>query len=378
MSNNAPTMVWPTTFEPPPQKGPPPKIPLPKIPTPGQMRNDTISPMSQPPAAQYFNNVNYSPSTPSRVPPKTNVRPPALHRVSEIDSHEESDDFEPPAPLFRSTSNGSLVSPHTIVDHAIALPPPSAFDLDTAARKGSEPGPGIVSSQPSYPRARTKSSLPYIDDDDEPPPFVMKSDKHKRILGIDQKTPQIKRSHEKREKSAPKPPVHRETSFPDLADRSSSPLPASDVVPFLYQDIEVRHFVYPTDVIRMCEDNPQSRLLYILTLFPPCPLPSLTSHHPQIYGTDTAVQILRLLIKCIRRPSRRQLRMSALLAIVVRRRKNRGDCWVASEPRKRRKYQNVFSLSICLIYRTTRIEPVSACESRCSIRIEFVFRPTPS
>ena len=151
MSNNVPTIVWPTTFEPPPQKGPPPKIPLPKTPTQAQMRNDSISPMSQPPANEYFNNVNYSPSTPSRVPPRTNVRPPALHRVSETDSLEESDDFEPPAPLFRSTSNGSPVSPYTIVDHANAPSAPSAFELDMAARKGSESSAGTVSSQPSYP-----------------------------------------------------------------------------------------------------------------------------------------------------------------------------------------------------------------------------------
>ena len=74
---------------------------------------------------------------------------------------------------------------------------------------------GRVLPQSSYPRARPKSSLPYIDDDDEPPPFVMKSDKHKRILGIDQKTSQIKRSNEKRENSAPMlSAVHRKRSFP--------------------------------------------------------------------------------------------------------------------------------------------------------------------
>jgi hypothetical protein len=243
MSNNVPSMVWPTTFEPPPPKGPPPKIPLPKTPTQAQMRNIAISPMSQPPVNEYFHNVDYSPSTSSRVPPRSNVRPPALHRVSEIDSIEESDDLEPPAPLFRTASNDSPVSPHTIVDHANTLPLPNAFELDVAARKGSESSSGTVPSQLLYPRARTGSSLPYIDDDDEPPPFVMKSDKHKRILGIDQKTSHIKRSHDKRENSAPTPPpVHRERSFPEV-DRSSSPLPAPDVVPFLYQDIEVRHLV---------------------------------------------------------------------------------------------------------------------------------------
>ena len=39
--------------------------------------------------------------------------------------------------------------------------------------------------------------------------------------------------------------------------------------------------------------------------------------------------------------------MLALLATVVRRRKSKGDSWVASEPRKKRKQQNVFPLYIC-------------------------------
>ena len=243
MSNNVPTMVWPTTFEPPPPKGPPPKIPLPKTPAQGQMRNLAVSPTSQPPANEYFSHVNYSQSTTSRVPPRTNFRLPPLHRVSETDSLEESDDIEPPAPLFRSASNGSPVSPYTILDNPNTLPVPNPFELDMAARKGSEPSPGTIPSQPSYPRARTRSSHPSYDVDDEPPPFVMKSDKHKRILGIDQKTSQIKLS---RENSAPiQPAVHRKRSFPDVADRSSSPLPAPDVVPFLYQDIEVYCFVCP-------------------------------------------------------------------------------------------------------------------------------------
>ena len=75
MSNNVPTIVWPTTFEPPPQKGPPPKIPLPKTPTQAQMRNDSISPMSQPPANEYFSNVNYSQST----PPEYHLGPMFVH-----------------------------------------------------------------------------------------------------------------------------------------------------------------------------------------------------------------------------------------------------------------------------------------------------------
>ena len=292
MSNNVPTMVWQTTFEPPPQKGPPPKIPLPKIPPQAQIRNVAVSPMSQPPANDYFNNVNYYPSAPSRMPPRTNSRPPALHRVSETDSLEESNDFEPPASLLRSTTNGSPVSPYTIIDHNNALPPPSAFELDRASRKGSESSAGTFASQPTYSPVRTRSSLPCIDDDDEPPPFVMKSDKHKRILGIDQKTSQIKGSHEKRENSAPMPAgAHRKRSFPDLADRSSSPLPAPDVVPFLYQDIEVLTCVAGPDADRMCEGNQPSRHLYILTPFLLCLLRSSTSHHPLIYGTGTAVQI---------------------------------------------------------------------------------------
>jgi hypothetical protein len=238
-------MVWPATYEPPPPKGPPPKIPLPKTPAQAQVRNGPVSPTSQPPSNDYFSNVNYSPSTAHRVPPRTNVRLPALHRVSETDSLEESDDVEPPPPLFRSTSNGSPVSPYTIVDNTNALPAPSGFELEMATRKGSEPIARTATSQQSHPRARTRSSLPSIDDD-EPPPFVMKSDKHKRVLGIDQKTSQIKRPHEKRENSAPiPPPARRKRSFPDIADRSSSPLPASDVVPFLYQDIEVCHFLCP-------------------------------------------------------------------------------------------------------------------------------------
>ena len=247
--------------------------------------------MSQPPATEYFNNINYSPSTPSRVPPRTNIRPPTLHRVSETDSCEETDSFEPPVPPFSRTGNDSPVSPYTIVDYG-TLPAPNVFEFDMAARNGSESSAGTLPLAQSNSRSRTRSSLPYLDDE-EPPPFVVRGDKHKRILGIDQKTSHIKRGHEKKDHSTPVPSApRREKSFPgEIQDRSSSPLPAPDVVPFLYQDIEVCSIYIHTDLLRMCEDSLQSRLPSILTPSLPLCLPlNLTFHRLQISGIDTVVQ----------------------------------------------------------------------------------------
>jgi hypothetical protein len=248
MANNVPTIIWPTTFEPPPPKGPPPKIPLPMTPTQAQFLNTAVSPMSRPPADEYFTSVNYSPSGPSRAPPRANIRPPILHRLSETESFDEAEELDPPGPPFRENSNGSPVSPHTIVQKAGAPPPdPSAFELDEPNRKGSEP---TLSSQPSYSRlTRPRSSIPYIEDE-EPAPFVIKGDKHKRILGINPKTSHIRRGHDKSDSSnslapgAPAPGARHKRSFPDIPDRSSSPLPGPEVVPFLYQDIEVNSFGY--------------------------------------------------------------------------------------------------------------------------------------
>jgi len=245
MAHNVPAMVWSNTpFDPPPPKGPPPKIPLPKTPTQAQMRTVAVSPLSQPTADDYFKKINYSPSTPPRQPPRSNIRAPLLHRVSETDSIEEADDdFEPPSgPRFRGVSNGSPISPHTIIDQEGILPAPSAFELDKAGRKGSESSAATISSLQSQPHMpRVRSSITIIDDDDEPPPFVMKGDKHKRVLGIDAKTSQVKQKTDS-SKSIPGAP-RRKRSFPEIhdrpTDRSSSPLPAPDVVPFLYQDIEV-------------------------------------------------------------------------------------------------------------------------------------------
>lgn len=250
MANNLPAMVWSNTpFEPPPPKGPPPKIPLPKTPTQAQMRNTAVSPLSQTaPGDDYFKKINYSPATPPRQPPRTNIRAPLLHRVSETDSvdEKEDDDIEPPSgPRFRGVSNGSPVSPHTIVDQEGTLPTPSAFELDKAGRKGSESSAVTIASLQSQPHMpRVRSSITIIDDE-EPPAFVMKGDKHKRVLGIDQKTSQVKRGGAEKgdsSKSISGGP-RRKRSFPEIhdriTDRSSSPLPAPDVVPFLYQDIEV-------------------------------------------------------------------------------------------------------------------------------------------
>ena len=195
--------------------------------------------MSQP--TEYFNKVNFSPSTPPRVPPKTNVRAPALHRLSETDSVEEDESVDPiPGPRFRGISDESPVSPYTILDQEPGLPIPSAFDLDRTAgteRKGSGSSAATLSSQKSFPHLTRGKSLPY--DDDEPLPFVVKGDKHKRILGIDQNTPPIKRPPQKMEGSkSSSGGVRKKRSHPEL-DRATSPLPTPDVVPFLYQDIEV-------------------------------------------------------------------------------------------------------------------------------------------
>lgn len=244
MANNVPAMVWPTTFEPPPPKGPPPKIPLPKTPAQAQMPNTAVSPLSQPPANEYFSNVNFSPSTPSRIPPRTNIRPPILHRVSETESLDEVEELDPPGPLFRENSNGSPISPHTIIEKAGVTPPtPNAFELDEPNRKGSESSVATLSSQPSYPRlTRPKSSTAHIDDED-PVPFVMRSDKHKRILGIDPKISHIRRGGDKGDSSnSLVPGARHKHGFPDIPERSSSPLPGPEVVPFLYQDIEVTSF----------------------------------------------------------------------------------------------------------------------------------------
>jgi hypothetical protein len=236
-------MVWTTSFDPPPQKGPPPKIPLPKTPTAAELqRGSSVSPSSNPPGNEYFNKVNFSPTSPPRVPPKMNIRAPVLHRLSETESIEEGV-FDPIAgPRFRGPTSDSPVSPYTVVGHDTSLPVPTAFDLDKSGRKGSASSGGTIpQSRPS----RVKS-LPFVDDE-EPTPFVMKSDKHKRILGIDPKPAAIKRQLQKNDNSAPPSSngIRRKRSLPDVNARANSPLPAPDVVPFLYQDIEVCAF--PTD-----------------------------------------------------------------------------------------------------------------------------------
>src|SRR5579859_568999 len=237
MSGNLDSMVWTTSFDPPPQKGPPPKIPLPKTPIAEPQRSSSVSPLFNPPDNEYFSKVNFSPTSPPRVPPKTNVRAPVLHRLSETDSIEEGELFDPvPGPRFRGPASDSPVSPHTVIGQDMSLPVPTAFDLDKSGRKGSASSGGTISqSRPS----RVKS-IPFPDDE-EPTPFVMKSDKHKRILGIDPKTAAIKRQAPKNEHAATPPSngVRRKRSFPEVHARANSPLPAPDVVPFLYQDIEV-------------------------------------------------------------------------------------------------------------------------------------------
>jgi hypothetical protein len=196
---------------------------------------------------EYFNNINFSPATPPRVPPKTNVRAPVLHRLSETDSLEEAASIDPvpPGPRFRGPSNGSPVSPYTVLEQDIALPVPTAFDLDKSSgsgRKGSESSTTTQSTQRSRTRHVRGNSLGF-DDDGEPIPFVMRSsDKHKRILGIDSKAPPIKQPP--RTDSAGN---RRKRSLPEPNDRSNSPLPAPDIVPFVYQDIEVCHYCDKVD-----------------------------------------------------------------------------------------------------------------------------------
>jgi hypothetical protein len=268
MANNVPAMVWSNTpFEPPPPKGPPPKIPLPKTPTQAQMRNAALSPLSQPAADDYFKKINYSLATPPRQPPRTNVRAPILHRVSESESIDEvDDDIEPPSgPRFRGVSNGSPVSPHTIADQEGILPSPSAFELDKSGRKGSGSSQTTIASlqsQPHMPRVRSSIT---ITDDDEPPAFVAKADKHKRVLGIDQKSSQVKRGGTEKSESSKSISggPRRKRSVPDIhdriTDRSSSPLPAPDVVPFLYQDIEVIPSYKPVTDNLGCKETASSR-----------------------------------------------------------------------------------------------------------------------
>jgi hypothetical protein len=243
MTNNGSAMGWSTSFKPPPQKGPPPQIPLPKTPSPAQMRIASVSPLSTLPNDEYFNKVNFSPATPPRIPPKNNVRAPALHRLSETDSVEEADFIDAtPGPRFRGASNGSPVSPYTVLDNDTTLPVPPAFDLDKASgsgRKGSASSTATQSTTQSRPRTARGNSLPY-DDDGEPLPFVMKSnDKHRRILGIDGKAPPIKRPQRNDNSNKVSGAIRRKPSLPEINDRANSPLPAPDVVPFVYQDIEV-------------------------------------------------------------------------------------------------------------------------------------------
>jgi hypothetical protein len=246
MTNNAPAVGWSATFEPPPPKGPPPKMPLPKTPNQAQMRTSSTSPLSTPPTNEYFTKVNYSPATPPRIPPKNNVRAPVLHRLSETDSVEEADLINStPGPRFRGASNGSPVSPYTVLDQDGTLPDPTAFDLDKASgtgRKGSASSTTTQSTQNSRPRNPRGNSLPF-DEDGEPMPFVMRpSDKHKRILGIDSKAPAIKRPQRSENSNKVSVGIRRKPSLPDINDRANSPLPAPDVVPFVYQDIEVRFY----------------------------------------------------------------------------------------------------------------------------------------
>jgi hypothetical protein len=303
MTNNVDSLSWKTPFDPPPQKGPPPQIPLPKPPTHSQLRSnsqqDLLSPTSVPAGDEYFAKVNYSPSTPPRIPPKNNIRAPALHRLSETDSIEEADIL--PQPPFRTNTNESPVSPYTVVDKDAALPDPSSFDLDRASgtgRKGSASSAGTLGTPLPHRISRGRSLQLAKDEDDEPTPFIMKSDKHKRILGIDSKTPSIKRHSHKADKAeSPKltsTGMRRKRSIPDTNGRSDSPLPAPDVVPFLYQDIEVSPLGYQLLISRMCEDNLRLKLPCMLPLslwVPHRPHLSLTCIRIHIFGTDIAVPI---------------------------------------------------------------------------------------
>ena len=245
MAGNGPAMVWQAPFEPPPPKGPPPTIPLPMTPGQSQMLNTLtpVSPLSQPPGAEYFAKVNFSPSMSSRGQPKISARVSTLHRVSEADSVEEAEGLDQlSGPRFRGPTDDSPVSPHTVSGQETALLDPSQFDLEKASgtgRKGSESSISTLPSRTSPTRQRSARSL--VHDDDEPAPFVMRGDKHKRILGIDQKThvPSAKKGAQKQESSKSFGGPRRKRSFPEINGRSNSPLPGPDVVPFLYQDIEV-------------------------------------------------------------------------------------------------------------------------------------------
>lgn len=249
-SKTPPSMSWPPSFEPPPPKGPPPQIPLPKTPAQDKQRNVPVSPLSGPPSNEYFSKFNFSQSTPSRAPPnKSTVRAPLLQRLSEADSITENggdDDEEldpvPQAPFRSHTQGSSPVSPFSIREpEENALPAPSAFDLDKASgggRKGSESSGGTLASAKHSHRLSRGRSLGYADDD-EPKPFIPRGDKHRRILGIEENG---KKTSSKRS-SAPKTDEstgsRRKRDISDPGERSSSPMPAADVVPFLYQDMEV-------------------------------------------------------------------------------------------------------------------------------------------
>jgi hypothetical protein len=292
MTSKVPAMSWSTPFDPPPPKGPPPKIPLPKPPGPAQMPTVQVSPLSNPPNNEYFSNVNFSTATPPRIPPKNNVRQPVLHRLSETDSVEEADLIDSTqGPRFRGASNESPVSPYTVLDHDTTLPVPTAFDLDKSSgtgRKGS--GSSSSSIQRSRPRATHGNSLPY-DEDGELVPLSRSTDKHKRILGIgDTKTPPIKHPERSDSPGTKLGGTRRKRSLPDIKERANSPLPGPDIVPFVYQDIEVHH---GSDVLtsRMSGDSHHSKHRFIRILCPPCLPPSSICRPTPICGIDIAALV---------------------------------------------------------------------------------------
>jgi len=300
MASNLDALSWKQPFEPPPQKGPPPQIPLPKPPTQAQIRSNSqqgpVSPTSNPTGDAYFAKVNYSPSSPPRIPSRNTARAPPLHRLSETDSIEEADIL--PQPPFRTLTEESPVSPYTVLHNDSILADPSSFDLDRASgagRKGSASSVGALTTPQAHRISRGRSLQFTRDEDPEPAPFVMKSDKHKRILGIESKAPPIKHpSHKPESPKLGSTGMRRKRSVPETNGRSNSPLPAPDVVPFLYQDIEV----FPRDCEsyqnRMCEDNPLSKRLYIFIPFPWARhhhLPDLICIHTRIYGTGIAVRV---------------------------------------------------------------------------------------
>jgi hypothetical protein len=239
MASNGHSPAWP---QPPPQKGPPPKIPSPKPPVLSQTRTGPVSPVSELPGGEYFSKINYSPSSPTRVPPRTNVRAPLLQRVSEHSIDDENADLDPvPTDHFRATSDGSPVSPYTILDGHASLPIPGNFELDQARRQGSLSSGGNSTSQSRTRSSHGRSSLSYTEED-EPPPFVMKSDKHKRILGIteDPRDPRSKKTPDRKESAGSISSVQRKASGQEsTGNRSKSPTPANDVAPFLYPDGQV-------------------------------------------------------------------------------------------------------------------------------------------